>query len=390
MLFLGVLVAILVSVSGDDLKSKLIDPAWHDVIDAGGMHIGSGRAKRFLTIQNGNQINVAAQPCLLPNGKTGRCRHLRYCVQDKFRNDFVMFMEYVCVLDHTSVGVCCPEIVKRGGAEGLAGDLPATAPEEEQNEAAMKVIRAENRGCGLSTRQQSRVLGAKQANPRDWPWMASVTPEGFEQYCGGTLITDKHVLTAAHCTRRWKAEELLVRLGEYDFKRTNDSRTSNFRVAEIRQHEDFQLASYKNDIAILQLHRPALFNTYVWPICLPPIGLKLTNEPAIVIGWGTQSFGGPHSHVLMEVTVPIWDHDVCVSSFTDTIFDETICAGGYEGGKDSCQGDSGGPLMYQMPSGRWTVIGVVSWGLRCGEPRHPGIYTRVDKYLPWIVQNTRF
>lgn len=83
---------------------------------------------------------------------------------------------------------------------------------------------------------------------------------------------------------RWKAEELLVRLGEYDFKRTNDSRTSNFRVVEIRQHVDFQLASYKNDIAILKLHRPALFNTYVWPICLPPIGLELTNEPAIVIG----------------------------------------------------------------------------------------------------------
>lgn len=54
-------------------------------------------------------------------------------------------------------------------------------------------------------------------------------------------------------------------------------------------------------------------------------------------GWGTQSFGGPHSHVLMEVTVPIWNHEVCVSSFTDTIFDETLCAGGYDGGKDSCQ-----------------------------------------------------
>lgn len=54
------------------------------------------------------------------------------------------------------------------------------------------------------------------------------------------------------------------------------------------------------------------------------------------------------------------------------------------------QGDSGGPLMYQLPSGRWTVIGVVSWGVRCGEASHPGLYTRVDRYLEWILQNALF
>lgn len=54
------------------------------------------------------------------------------------------------------------------------------------------------------------------------------------------------------------------------------------------------------------------------------------------------------------------------------------------------QGDSGGPLLYQMSSGRWTTIGIVSWGVRCGEPNHPGVYTKVDHYLSWIVQNTRF
>lgn len=54
------------------------------------------------------------------------------------------------------------------------------------------------------------------------------------------------------------------------------------------------------------------------------------------------------------------------------------------------QGDSGGPLMYQMPSGRWAVVGVVSWGIRCGEPNHPGLYTRVDRYLQWIVDNAQF
>ncbi|XP_035453235.1 venom protease [Spodoptera frugiperda] len=386
---LFILFGTVLSVRGDDYASKLLDPSWQEIIAQGGLHIGAGRAKRFIGI-NDNQIDTAYQSCVLPDGKPGHCRHLRHCIQDEFRSDFIKFMDYVCIINQQAVGACCPDDLTRGGAEGLAGDLPATAPKEEQNEAIIKVTRAETRGCGLSTRQQSRVLGARETNPREWPWMASVTPEGFEQYCGGVLITDRHVLTAAHCTRRWKAEELFVRLGEYDMKRTNDSRTYNFKVSEIRQHEAFQIANYKNDIAILKLERPAVFNTYVWPICLPPPNLQLTDEPVTVIGWGTQWYGGPHSSVLMEVTVPVWDHDKCVAAFTENIFNETLCAGGLEGGKDACQGDSGGPLMYQMPSGRWTTVGVVSWGLRCGEPDHPGLYTQVDKYLGWIAQNARF
>ncbi|GBP26636.1 Proclotting enzyme [Eumeta japonica] len=217
----------------------------------------------------------------------------------------------------------------------------------------------------------------------------------------------------------WQASDLYVRLGEYDFKRNNDSRSFNFRVVEIRQHKEFQLSNYHNDIAILKLHRPAVFNSYVWPICLPPLGLQLVNQSAVVIGWGTQWYGGPHSTVLMEVTIPVWDYQRCTEAFSDTIFNSTICAGAYEGGKDSCQnhraltrivnrsncvqkpiiefytanipqGDSGGPLMYQLASGRWAVVGVVSWGIRCGEPAHPGVYARVDQFLSWIVENSQF
>lgn len=359
------------------------------MVSEGGLHIGSGRTKRFVEL-NGTQPNIPYQACLLPNGKNGHCRHLHHCIQEEFKRDFLKFMDYLCVIQRTSIGVCCPDDKYSGGSEGLAGDLPATAPKDEGGDITFRITRAENRGCGLSTRAQGRVTGARPANPREWPWMASITPEGFEQYCGGALISDRHVLTAAHCTRRWKAEELFVRLGEYDFKRTNDSRSYNFKVVEIRQHEKFDLSTYRNDIAILKLHRPAVFNTYVWPICLPPRGLDLDDEMAVIIGWGTVFYGGPHSSVLLEVSVPVWNQQTCANSFVDSIFDENICAGGHEGGKDACQGDSGGPLMYQMSSGRWAVIGVVSWGLRCGEPNHPGLYARVESYLEWIVQNARF
>ncbi|XP_059051900.1 proclotting enzyme-like, partial [Achroia grisella] len=386
MLLVIIVTTILLGVEGSDYRSELTDPAWQDVFSNGGMHIGRGRTKRFVQL-NESQPNIAYQECVLPNGKGGHCRHLHYCVQDDFKQNILKFTQYLCLIESVSIGVCCPDVE---GPEGLAGDLPATAPLEESNDLLNKITREENRGCGLSTRPHERVFGARPANPREWPWMASITPVGFEQYCGGVLITDRHILTAAHCTRRWKAEDLRVRLGEYDFNRNNDSRSYNFLVSEIHQHADFELPSYHHDIAILTLHRPAVFNTYVWPICLPPLGLKLTNKTAVIIGWGTQFYGGPHSHVLMEVAVPVWDQQKCIDAFVDSVFEESICAGGYDGGKDACQGDSGGPLMHQLPSGRWIIVGVVSWGIRCGEPNHPGIYTRIEKYLSWIVETVRF
>lgn len=72
------------------------------------------------------------------------------------------------------------------------------------------------------------------------------------------------------------------------------------------------------------------------------------------------------------------------------ISDSMLCAGHPEGGQDSCQGDSGGPLMIQMPNRRWATIGIVSWGVRCGEPNRPGVYTRVDRYLPWIIEHSNY
>ncbi|XP_026332036.1 venom protease-like [Hyposmocoma kahamanoa] len=376
LLLVGVVVAIRVD------RSEYRDLSWNtSLIDA---HVDGNRMKR----QSSN--DDAQMKCSTPDGRQGTCRHLRYCSQQVYNNDFVKFVNYLCVLSDKSIGACCPIQENSFAPEALAGELPATAPQEENNEALIRIERAENRGCGVSTRATGRLVGARPANIRDWPWMASVTPEGFSQYCGGVLITDRHVLTAAHCTRRWKADELFVTLGDYDLVRSNDSRSYSFKVIEKRQHEYYEVPNYHHDIAILKLHRPAVFNTYVWPICLPPPGMSLTNETAVVIGWGTKMYGGPHSNVLMEVGVPVWDHEKCVNSFVDSVFNETLCAGGYEGGKDACQGDSGGPLMYQMSSGRWAVIGVVSWGIRCGEASHPGLYARVDRYLRWIIDNAQF
>lgn len=147
-------------------------------------------------------------------------------------------------------------------------------------------------------------------------------------------------------------------------------------------------------------------------------------------GWGTIEYGGPVSDRLMEVSVPVWNNKDCEELYVQTIHDTNLCAGG-EPGKDSCkvrlskrlgivdgvdgafltcdlrlgspwylricwaltggfvafQGDSGGPLLVQMENRRWVTVGIVSWGIKCGEER-PAVYTRVNRYLDWIIRNT--
>lgn len=103
-------------------------------------------------------------------------------------------------------------------------------------------------------------------------------------YCGGAVITDRHVLTAAHCVERLTKEEIAVRLGEYDFRSLNETRIRDFNVTEMRIHVDYSNILYENDIAVLKLDRPTIFNSYIWPVCMPPYGETWNGYQAIVIG----------------------------------------------------------------------------------------------------------
>ncbi|XP_034940723.1 proclotting enzyme-like [Chelonus insularis] len=246
------------------------------------------------------------------------------------------------------------------------------------------------RGCGMASKSRTRVVGGQPADPKEWPWMVALIRRGSRQYCGGVLITDRHVLTAAHCLYRISERDIIVRLGEYDFSQKTEHRALDFKVVNMRIHEKFNPSSYDNDIAILKIHRPTVFNNYIWPICLPPEDKLFEHKNAIVTGWGSQYYAGPSSSILMEVSIPVWSHNRCVQSLGRDLPDTVLCAGAYEGGQDSCQGDSGGPLVYQLGNGRWVNIGIVSWGMRCGEPGQPGIYTRVNAFLDWIFANAVF
>lgn len=132
------------------------------------------------------------------------------------------------------------------------------------------------------------------------------------------------------------ASEISVRLGEYNFRTNDETRSRDHPVAEIIPHEEFVLATYANDIAIVRLKKPTSFNTYIWPICLPPRRGEYENETVTVAGWGQQYFSGPLSEVLLQVEIPIWPLQKCVDAFIQKITDDNLCAAGYDGGKDSC------------------------------------------------------
>ncbi|KAL4112620.1 hypothetical protein QTP88_016370 [Uroleucon formosanum] len=243
--------------------------------------------------------------------------------------------------------------------------------------------------CGLSTECTSETEESQNEEGNHWPWIAVLIQKSTgSQFCGGVLLNQRFVLTAAHCFKKITKSEFVVRLGEYDIKIFNETRPTDRVVTDIRIHPDYEQSTHANDIALLRLKVPVKYNSFVQPVCLPTKNMEVHNKNAIVAGWGQVVYKGNVSAVLLEVTVPIWEHEKCVKAFSQPIFKTNLCAGAYEGGKDSCKGDSGGPLFFQREDGRWTSVGIVSWGISCGEVGFPGVYTKVTSHLKWIAVNT--
>ncbi|XP_050585834.1 trypsin-1-like [Bombus affinis] len=240
--------------------------------------------------------------------------------------------------------------------------------------------------CGISN-QEDRIVGGQPTTPNKYPWVARLVYEG-RFHCGASLVNNDYVLTAAHCVRRLKRSKIRVILGDYDQHVNTDGKAIMRAVSAIIRHRNFDMNSYNHDVALLKLRKSVKFSKTVKPVCLPQKGSDPAGKEGTVVGWGRTSEGGALAGQVHEVQVPILSLIQCrkMKYRANRITENMICAG--RGSQDSCQGDSGGPLLVHEGD-RLEIVGIVSWGVGCGRPGYPGVYTRVTRYLNWINTNMK-
>ena len=143
--------------------------------------------------------------------------------------------------------------------------------------------------------------------------MGLVSSSGKTPWCGGSLISDQHVLTAAHCTEGGSTSSIRVLLGEHD---TTDSVADIRSISAITDHPNYNSGTLENDYSILTLSNPVTFNNQMAPVCLPAdTSVLYTNKMATVTGWGTTSSGGSLSPRLLEVNVNVTSNEFCNNAY---------------------------------------------------------------------------
>ncbi|XP_066528238.1 trypsin I-P1-like [Hoplias malabaricus] len=221
-----------------------------------------------------------------------------------------------------------------------------------------------------------RIIGGQEVVPHSIKHQASLQLDRMH-YCGGTLINQLWVLSAAHC---WRPSSVIqVVLSEHNLA-VEDGFEQVYNVSRVITHPSFDSKTYNGDAMLLKLSRPAMLNAFVQPAPLPDMDTAAldSSTSCTVSGWGvTRIYSFYLSPVLRSVDVDFIPN--CQMYYGLRVSQNMICAGSRFGGRDSCQGDSGGPLTCNG-----NLEGIVSWGIGCANPYYPGVYTKVRNYVKWI------
>ncbi|KAH8303657.1 hypothetical protein KR018_009656, partial [Drosophila ironensis] len=338
--------------------------------------------------------------CRGPDIKPGSCIDIESCPslinQLKEKQSDPTFIKFLrasrTICGNKDHQVCCPY--------GRTTTTPKAETRPEDTDDVPHTLPTMADGCGTVNRVFKKIVGGVVSRKGSWPWIALLgydTASGSPFRCGGTLITARHVLTAAHCV----LDDLsFVRLGEYDLSTDTETPHVDINVTRYVAHPDYSRWNGRSDLAMLYLERNVEFTKTILPICLPKED-NLRHKSYVdywpfVAGWGKLQEGGEEATVLNELRLPVQKNEVCLEKYreqkryrNDNQFDSAVlCAGELTGGKDTCQGDSGGPLMvnelYQNQV-RFYLIGVVSYGIGCARKDVPGVYASTQYFMDWII-----
>jgi len=257
----------------------------------------------------------------------------------------------------------------------------------------------EQLACGVAERRSNKVsdpiVGGEDAKKGYYPWQVAIYYENTF-LCGGSLIDNRHVLTAAHCFKYLSTDLTLYKivLGEHN-RASNEGTEEERAVSRITQHRDYQYESDTHDVAIMKMDKEVVFGADINAICLAennenlPIGRK-----CFMSGWGKLHNAGTSVDRLQHVALPIVGLEHCQerNTFNNHVVNDRMICAGYNDGltyASGCHGDSGGPLACEETDGRWKLYGVTSWGSpQCNGLDRYTVFSRVSMYTDWINSET--
>uniref|UniRef100_A0A146KUU1 Phenoloxidase-activating factor 2 n=1 Tax=Lygus hesperus TaxID=30085 RepID=A0A146KUU1_LYGHE len=328
------------------------------------------------------------------NGKPCTCVHYSRCPNVPTDGSGIIQLKFGGVSNpcRTSLEVCCAN--------------PSEEPEGGPSKPPVRADCGKRNTGGLVV----RIIGAGENDAQfaEFPWMVAIleevkiSNERTKLYeCGGSLIHESVVMTAAHCIAQKSQDSIVMRAGEWDTHNLKEPFPhQDRRVAQVIIHENFDKDNLYNDIALLIADEPFVFADNVQTACLPRADEFILDNNCWASGWGQDAFDakeGRYQMIQKKVGLPMVRRERCEAELReagnlgpDFVLDESfVCAGGIKN-RDTCKGDGGSPLVCPIrgkPS-RYQQVGIVSWGIKCGLET-PAAYVNVAKFRPWIDQRLR-